>query len=192
MANHKLSVTDNGTKTLLTAGKYCDRNIDVEVNVPKGLQPTKFTNILELDTTIVKEGYRVASGSYIETPDGVAIVFPVTAGTHKIRVRGPWIWPEHFYSLGAYDGYVWYSNFYESKETPTVDTFSGTLTYAKASRIGHFSQDEYGDFYFEPTVSKDCYIGFTLKNETIVNPNGTFRCEPILTLDEPIGYVEVT
>ena len=34
MANHKIAVTENGTKTLLTAGKYCDRNIDVLVNVP--------------------------------------------------------------------------------------------------------------------------------------------------------------
>lgn len=34
MANHKIAVTENGTKTLLTSGKYCDRNIDVVVNVP--------------------------------------------------------------------------------------------------------------------------------------------------------------
>ena len=34
MANHQIAVTENGTKTLLTSGKYCDRNIDVVVNVP--------------------------------------------------------------------------------------------------------------------------------------------------------------
>lgn len=34
MANHQIAVTENGTKTLLTVGKYCDRNIDVVVNVP--------------------------------------------------------------------------------------------------------------------------------------------------------------
>jgi hypothetical protein len=34
MANYQIAVTQNGTKTLLTAGKYCDRNIDVVVNVP--------------------------------------------------------------------------------------------------------------------------------------------------------------
>ena len=34
MANHQIAVTENGTKTLLTAGKYCDRNVDVVVNVP--------------------------------------------------------------------------------------------------------------------------------------------------------------
>ena len=34
MPNTQIDITDNGTKTLLTAGKYCDRNIDVVVNVP--------------------------------------------------------------------------------------------------------------------------------------------------------------
>lgn len=34
MSNTQIVITDNGTKTLLTAGKYCDRNIDVVVNVP--------------------------------------------------------------------------------------------------------------------------------------------------------------
>lgn len=33
MANIKIGITENGTTTLATAGKYCDRNIDVEVEV---------------------------------------------------------------------------------------------------------------------------------------------------------------
>lgn len=33
MANIQIAITSNGTKTLATAGKYCDRNIDVNVNV---------------------------------------------------------------------------------------------------------------------------------------------------------------
>lgn len=32
--SHQISITENGTTTLATAGKYCDRNIDVNVNVP--------------------------------------------------------------------------------------------------------------------------------------------------------------
>ena len=35
MENIKIAVASNGTTTLATAGKYCDRNVDVEVNVPK-------------------------------------------------------------------------------------------------------------------------------------------------------------
>ena len=34
MANHQINITKNGTTTLATAGKYCDRNVDVNVSVP--------------------------------------------------------------------------------------------------------------------------------------------------------------
>jgi hypothetical protein len=33
MSSLKIEIADNGTKTLLTAGKYCDKNIEIEVNV---------------------------------------------------------------------------------------------------------------------------------------------------------------
>jgi hypothetical protein len=46
MANTQINITTNGTKTLATAGKYCDRNIDVNVNVPaSGITPTGTLNI---------------------------------------------------------------------------------------------------------------------------------------------------
>ena len=31
--SHKIDIVENGTTTLLTAGKFCDRNIDINVNV---------------------------------------------------------------------------------------------------------------------------------------------------------------
>ena len=34
MANHQINITKNGKTTLATAGKYCDRNVEVNVNVP--------------------------------------------------------------------------------------------------------------------------------------------------------------
>ncbi len=34
MVNHKINITKNSTTTLATAGKYCDRNIDVIADVP--------------------------------------------------------------------------------------------------------------------------------------------------------------
>lgn len=36
MDNIKIAIAANGTTTLATAGKYCDRNVDVEVNVAGG------------------------------------------------------------------------------------------------------------------------------------------------------------
>lgn len=34
MNNIEINITENGTTTLATVGKFCDRNIDVTVNVP--------------------------------------------------------------------------------------------------------------------------------------------------------------
>ncbi len=36
MANTQINIVENGTTTLATAGKYCDRNVDVVVNVEGG------------------------------------------------------------------------------------------------------------------------------------------------------------
>lgn len=36
MANIKIEIAENGLTTLATAGKYCDRNIDIDVNVAGG------------------------------------------------------------------------------------------------------------------------------------------------------------
>lgn len=52
MANTQINITANGTKTLATAGKYCDRNIDVQVNVP------------------IPDGYIKPSGSKTITENG--------------------------------------------------------------------------------------------------------------------------
>ena len=41
MANTQINIAGNGTTTLATAGKFCDRNIDVNVSVPSsGITPT--------------------------------------------------------------------------------------------------------------------------------------------------------
>jgi hypothetical protein len=53
MANTQINITENGTKTLATAGKYCDRNIDVNVNVPVPngyIKPTGSKSITENGT----------------------------------------------------------------------------------------------------------------------------------------------
>ena len=49
MANIQIPVTENGTLTLATAGKYCDSNIDVNVSVADSASPSLKT----VTTTIV-------------------------------------------------------------------------------------------------------------------------------------------
>lgn len=218
MAVHQIAIAENGTKTLKTAGKYCDRDIEVSVNVASGstgitptgtktitangthdvtnyanvdvevpVQPTQFTNILSLDTTIVKEGYRVVSSGYTATPSGVAIVFPITAGTHTIRVRGKYVFGmTQLYTDGSIAAFN--TNVYQSNATPTDTTFSGSViaNYKNDNSGLILSTDESNDFYIDITVTADSYLGFTLKNIAAEFPTGSFS-EPILTVDEAIG-----
>lgn len=190
MANHQINITENGTKTLKTAQKYCDRDIDLIVNVPSsgGAQPTQFTNILDLNTTIVKSGYRVTSNGYTATVDGVAIVFPVNAGTHRIRTRGKYTFAYLDYSIYASKA-PFPTNTYQSNATPTDSTFSGTQLFGHTAILDGtvlVGIDEYGDNFLDVTITKDCYFGFTVKDLSITFPHGTF-IDPIITIDEPIG-----
>ena len=72
MANITIDVIENGTTTLATSGKYCDRNIDINVNVPSS------GGGIEIDP-IVLTGNQMYGGSsdvfkvFIETfPDKVS------------------------------------------------------------------------------------------------------------------------
>lgn len=192
MANHQITIKENITKTLLTEGKYCDRNIDVIVNVPSSGEPTQFTNVLDLDTTIVKNGYRVTSTGYTATTEGVAVVFPITAGTHRLRARGKYTFGFLDYSAymsNSVGGSGFFTNMYQSNATPTESTFSGTIVanYASFEEKGFIvGIDEYGDTFIDVIITKDCYFGFTLKDMSLVYPYGTF-INPIMTIDEPIG-----
>ena len=199
MANHQIVIKENSTKTLATAGKYCDRNIDVVVDVSSsgGATPTQFTNILDLDTTIVKEGYRAVTSKYSETSDGVVVVTPVKAGTHEIRVRGKWVYWHLSVSTSTSLSNL-RTGVYFSTTTPTSEEHGGSSLYghslptlnesATISNGGQFSIDEYGDWYMTVTVSQDGYLAFTLKDMSKVFANcGSFACEPIITIDEPIG-----
>lgn len=250
MAVHQITITENGTKTLKTSGKYCDRDIEVSVSVGSGsgsagitptgtktitangthdvtnyataevdvevgvfpsgtkeitedgtydvtsyaavnvdvpVQPTQFTNILSLATTIVKEGYRVVSSGYTATPSGVAVVFPIAAGTHRIRVRGKYIFGlTQLYSNGSIAAFN--TNVYQSNATPTSAAFSGSViaNYKNDNSGLILSTDESNDFYIDVTVSADSYLGLTLKNMAAEFPTGKFS-DPIMTIDEPIG-----
>ena len=159
----------------------------VDVLSSGGVQPTQFTNILNLDTTIIKDGYRVVSSGYTATPSGVAIIFPVTAGTHRIRARGKYVFGlTQLYTQGSIGAFN--TNVYQSNSTPTDTTFSGAvITNYKNDNSGLvLNTDECNDFYIDVTVSTDCYLGFTMKDMSVEYPTANFS-DPILTIDEPIG-----
>ena len=97
MANTPISVTKNGITTLATAGKYCDRNIDVNVSVK--VQPTSFVNVLAYADSL-EINKRFANNGSVNTnqpnsiiavtidlnklPDGVTL----KKNTNEFRFRG--------------------------------------------------------------------------------------------------------
>lgn len=84
MANTQIEIITNGTTTLATAGKYCDRNIDVNVAVPaSGITPTGSINITENGTHDVANYARAT----VNVPTGVTPTGTVTIdtnGTHDV------------------------------------------------------------------------------------------------------------
>lgn len=97
MANTQISVTENGTTTLATAGKYCDRNIDVNVNVPG--KPTQFVNVLEYADSLEVNKRFANNGTYnTSQPNGcIAVTLDLNKlpdskilahNTNEFRFRG--------------------------------------------------------------------------------------------------------
>ena len=83
MANTQINIKGNGTTTLATAGKFCDRNIDVNVAVPaSGITPTgtksittngehDVTNFAKANVNVpVPSGYIKPSGTKNITENG--------------------------------------------------------------------------------------------------------------------------
>lgn len=174
MANTQININTNGTTTLATAGKYCDRNIDVNVAIETGAND--FTNVLTHEsTTVVLNKYAGASsetafnGEIVVYIDLVGLGFTTHPAELTIRWRG-----------------MEMSNNYQALFLSTDKT-----TWTATAQLYNATIDEHGDFSLYkkinyPTSNRYLKASFRVKgNKIAVTQDDVDKC--ILTINEPIG-----
>lgn len=181
MANTQINITENGTKTLATAGKYCDRNIDVNVDVPTA-EATQFTNLYDPANVVLRKFhvYSSSGGQSITTDNYVNyVIIPYNHEANDpvaIRVRGISIPVRDRYSFVMYNereaSVVTWGNFH-SATTKTVDEYGDVVMTFSASSTFVKSAWKYLILNFQ-------YIG---ENNNV----STAKTGPIITINEPIG-----
>jgi len=178
MANTQISVTENGTTTLATAGKYCDRNIDVNVDVAG--KPTQFTNLY--DPANVTLDYRMncsASAGITYTADTetnyIKVPYHHVAGEPVvIRMRG-------ISTVRSRLDFVILEQDGVTRENHAQF----------ASYMSNVSYDEYGDAIITfsggfVVTSTWYYIMFNFQYPYHSSASKIFT-GPIITINEPIG-----
>lgn len=176
MANTQIDITANGTTTLATAGKYCDRNIDVNVAVESEAKPTQFTNVLKHEsTTVVLNNYANISsesalnGAIAVYIDLVALGFNTHPANLTFRWRGMDMVASQMAIYLSTDKTTW---------SATANLYNNTL-------------DEHGDHSLYkkinyPTSNRYLKMNFLIKgNKIATTQEDVDKC--ILTINEPIG-----
>lgn len=180
MANTQINITDNGTTTLATSGKYCDRNIDVNVDVSG--KPTQFTNLYDPANVTLKKvfSYSSSSGASITTDNYVNyIIIPYHHKANDpvaLRVRG--------ISMPVRDrqGFAMYE---ADGET--------AVTWGQIATATTRTMDEYGDMVltFGKTstfVTKEWdYLHLNFQYIGVNSSAPTAYDGAIITINEPIG-----
>lgn len=182
MANTQININANGKTTLATAGKYCDRNIDVNVDVAG--KPTQFTNVLKYaDSIEINKRWAAAGNSYNTSqpngciavtlnlnnlPDGITLA----NNTNRFRFRGC------------------------SHIDNTFAQSSDGVTYASKSMSCYYTEvDEYGDMVFTRGYITGPYVRFnigmavypTSSNAALADDFDPVVAGCIVTFNEPIG-----
>lgn len=176
MANTQIGIAENGTTTLATAGKYCDRNIDVNVNVKE--KPTQFTNYY-IPENVVIDTFSSASNAngFVMTTDTECNVLKIHYA-HKannpfaLRMRGINIPRSRF-------AYV----LFNEDETTTTH-------YGQIGSYVDVSYDEYGDAvltFKSSFINRDWYHFYMNFQYIGINSATTALTGPIVTINEPIG-----
>ena len=211
MDNTQINIKTNGTTTLATAGKYCDRNIDVSVSVPvsgitpSGIktittngthdvaeyanvvvavstaQPTQFTNLYDPTNVVLKTRSDCSSGTVSFTSDNY-VNYVVIPFHHKANE------PIAIRMRGI-------SCPVRDRQNITFFGADGTtvVSWGQMSSIIDVSYDEYGDMVCTlksngSPVTKEWYYMYL--NFQYIGINGSASAAytgPIITINELIG-----
>lgn len=214
MANTQINITKNGTTTLAAAGKYCDRNIDVNVSVPPvGITPTGTLNIKENGTHDVT--------NYANALVDVQTVKPtqfvnVLAYADSLDINARWATAGNSYNTTQPNSCIAVTldlnklpnpkilqkntNEFRFRGCQHIDmTFAMSpdgVTYAsKSLNMPIVKTDEYGDAIYTRGYISERYVRFNIAISAIStssNPELASDFDPlafgcIVTFNEPIG-----
>ena len=183
MANTQINIIENGTTTLATAGKYCDRNIDVNVAVPDKLKPTQFTNILEYADSLEVNKIFTSNGSY--STDRANGIIAVTLNLNNLPGGNPLLNDTNDFRFRGC-----------SHISGSFAMSSDGVTYtAKGLPYECKYVDEYGDMVFRRGYVTGPYVRFNIgwcsvqssSNTALADDFDPIAAGCIVTIDEPIG-----
>lgn len=176
MANTQVNITANGKTTLKTAGKYCDRNIDVNVNVEGGSGVAEFTNVLKHESTTITLNKYAGSASEITSNGDIAVYLDLVAlgfNTHPAELTFRW---------RGMDVTINNMALYLSQDKST---------WSALDSLYNNTLDGYGDNSLNrkinyPASNRYLKMSFRVKyNGIAVTQEDVDKC--ILTINEPIG-----
>lgn len=210
MANTQINITTNGTTILDTVGKYCDKNIDVNVNVPAtGITPSGSKTITTNGTHDVTNYANAIVDVQVAQPTQFTNLYdPANVMVQK--------------SVDASSSGITYNDdkycnaikvpYYHKANEPVVMRIRGigtirdrmgcgTLAADGETRVNHYqfnsttyftvSYDEYGDtvvaFKGNPASTEWYYFVFAFQYIGINSSVTTPYTGPIITINEPIG-----
>ena len=89
MSNHQINITKNGTTTLATAGKYCDRNVDVNVSVPSldTTEATATAKNIDYEQTAYVNGVKITGTNHRREYTGEIVSTVLGSGAYAVLVQ---------------------------------------------------------------------------------------------------------
>lgn len=182
--NSIATLTDTGTKTLKTSGKYCEADIIVENTKDGG-----GGGGIEVPT-----GYKVSTGSYTPSTEGTGVLHTI-----KIASSLPYNLPCRMFCIYREDGFDAsgsdagrYLTFYAGAIGNSIESSAGSCIYRRNNTAGNFEGNggvdtinsfKYGLPPTNSTIRDNCFV-----RSIADNGNLTFSTYGIITLESGKTY----